>query len=71
MDKLNLEFLCKKIDFVRQQWELSWYQVSELSEVSRTITIRMEQGIEPDEVELEKLHSWLKDYTYKGHFKDS
>lgn len=71
MEKLNLELLCKKLDYVRQQWNLSWYQVWQLSGVSRTIIIRMEQGIEPDVVELQKLHDWLKDYIYRGHFKDS
>lgn len=64
MDSLNLELLYCKLEIARKDYYLSWYQVSQLSGVPRTVTIRMAQGVVSSDKDLENLYRWLEEYGY-------
>ena len=61
MNNLSLEFLYCKLELARKKYRLSWYQVSQLSGVSRTVTVRMAQGVVPSDKDLDNLYRWLEE----------
>lgn len=64
MDNLNLEFLYCKLELARKEYYLSWYQLSLLSGVPRTVTVRMAQGVVPSDKDLDNLYRWLEELGY-------
>ncbi len=64
MDSLNLELLYHKLEIARKDYHLTWYQLSKLSGVPRSVTVRMAQGIVPSDKDLDNLYRWLEEY---GH----
>lgn len=62
MDSLNLELLYCKLEIARKEYRLSWYQMSQFSGVSRTVTVRMAQGTVPSDKDLDNLYRWLEEY---------
>jgi len=64
MDELSLEFLYCKLEMARKEYHLSWYQVQQLSGVPRSVTIRIAQGVVPNEKDLDNLYRWLEELGY-------
>lgn len=64
MDSLSLEFLYVKLEIARKEYHLSWYQLSRLSGVPRSVTVRMAQGVVPSSKDLDNLYRWLEEYGY-------
>jgi len=64
MDKLSLEFLHCKLEMARKEYRLSWWQVQLLSGVPRSVTIRIIQGVAPNDEDLDSLYHWLEELGY-------
>ena len=63
MNKLEADLLYQELDIRRQQWGLTWAQVSAQSGVGSTTRIRLAQGTEPIAEDMTKLRIWLREWA--------
>ena len=63
MNKLDLDLFYSELDIRREQWGLTWAQVSAQSGVSSATRIRLAQGIEPIAEDMTKLRIWLREWA--------
>ncbi|MGL5881285.1 MAG: hypothetical protein ACRC2V_26420 [Xenococcaceae cyanobacterium] len=63
MTRLELDLLYQELDIRRQQWGLTWAQVSAQSGVGSTTRIRLAQGTEPIAEDITKLRIWLREWA--------
>lgn len=63
MNKLELDLLYQELDIRRQQWGLTWAQVSAQSGIGSTTWIQLAQGTGLGAEDMAKLRTWLREWA--------